>query len=682
MIILILQGGSGIILCPIRTMNIATGFLVIQGAPITGTNPLPVFRDRQQTLSPRSNGTLSEDELKYFGFETGFRVLPYRMQDRYTRQKQTLKLPTVILENNHLRAEFLPGYGGRLYSLYNKDDKKELLYRNPVIQPANLAIRNAWFSGGIEWNIAQLGHTFTTCDDVFFSAVSTEDGYEFLRMYDYERTKGLLWQIDFHLPEDSKQLYAHVSILNTHPLPVPMYWWTNIAVREEPGCRIFSETKEVIYIEPDSLKGYSAHAYGHSRLPYLPVLSGADASYPLHFDYANEYFFQNSKNMASPWEAITYQDGNCFYERSTQPLSTRKMFCWGKHSGGRHWLDYLSVPGNGNYVEIQAGLTPTQLHGMEMPADGTICFTQAFGGTTIEPGSGNHDSYDISSDIVRTAVNTALPDSRILSMDQHFKTLSSLPCTKLLHTGHGWGALENIRRQKEDKSLLPEQFYFPAESLTQEQADWLALMQGQTLKELTIEDLPVSWMTDPDFIPYLLASLQTNPGNTAAMAHLGTILYESGHFKQAIELWNQAVRLNPLPIFWRNLAYAAHQDKDLPKAISFMEHITFEEYMMSDHAFLEEYFSLLLEDSQWAKVYSLYQKLPDKLQTLERLLIPVCQSALELNEYHFLESAFQYDFAQIREGETTLTTIWFEYARRKGISFDQLPANLDMRVVP
>ena len=59
-----------------------------------------------------------------------------------------------VLENDHLRATFLLELGGRLWSLLHKPTGRELLSVNPVFQPANLAIRNAWFSGGVEWNIA------------------------------------------------------------------------------------------------------------------------------------------------------------------------------------------------------------------------------------------------------------------------------------------------------------------------------------------------------------------------------------------------------------------------------------------------------------------------------------------------------------------------------------------------
>ena len=128
-------------------MKITTGFINIQGAPLEGENPLPMFRARCHDSHPVGNGTLKPEELERFGTDTGFRVLPYRIQDRYSRDKRSMDMACVIMENEFLKAEFLPEYGGRLWSLYDKKNNRELLFRNPVMQPANLAVRNAWFSG-------------------------------------------------------------------------------------------------------------------------------------------------------------------------------------------------------------------------------------------------------------------------------------------------------------------------------------------------------------------------------------------------------------------------------------------------------------------------------------------------------------------------------------------------------
>ena len=66
-------------------------------------------------------------------------MLPYLAQDQYDRKQKEGTLQTIILENSKIKATFYPQYGGRLASLYDKENKKELLFDNPVFQPANLA---------------------------------------------------------------------------------------------------------------------------------------------------------------------------------------------------------------------------------------------------------------------------------------------------------------------------------------------------------------------------------------------------------------------------------------------------------------------------------------------------------------------------------------------------------------
>ncbi|KMZ53943.1 DUF5107 domain-containing protein [Dorea sp. D27] len=666
-------------------MSIAKGNLKINGARLEGSNPLPQFRDRRKNKSPKSNGTMLQEELEYFGYESAFRVLPYKMQDRYTREKTELSLATVVLENEHLRAEFLPEYGGRLYSLKEKGSGRELLYRNPVMQPANLAIRDAWFSGGIEWNIAQLGHTFSTCDDVFFATVGTGRSSggreeEFLRMYDYERTRGLVWQIDFHLPRGARSLAAHVTIMNDQDYSVPMYWWTNIAVPEKAGSRVFSGTEDVLYIEPQSQAEGSEHCFGRGQLPHLPVLPGKDASYSLCFDFASEYFFQNPVSDPAPWEAVSYTDGSVFCERSTQPLRIRKMFCWGSHSGGRNWCDYLSVPGQGDYIEIQAGLAPTQLHGMDMEARSRIEFTQIFGTAAVQPGDGSLDSYRQAQSLVRQAVEQSIPASEVARMDADCRRLASRPCKTILHCGHGWGALENRRRHLEHKAPLPSCLSFPEESLGKEQELWLRLMEGHTLPETDGVRLPASWMTDVNYIPYLERYLNSHPGSVTGQLLLGVCLYENGSYDDAVSLWERCLHEKPLPILHRNLACAAYQEGNVSKAVWHMEQIPFHTYLEADYAYLQEYFQLLAKDGQWKTIDHLYQKLPGHLKAEERIYLLKCEAALHLEQWGFLEEAFQKEYASIREGETKITDIWFAYARAHHIDFSKLPDNLDLRM--
>ena len=168
------------------------------------------------------------------------------MQDRIKTEPEILKLKSFVLENEYLHARFLPEYGGRLHSLFDKKAKRDLLFANTIIKPCNLAIRNAWLSGGIEWNVSNLGHTYTTCDNVFTAILQDEDGNDFLRIYEFERNKSIFWQVDFHLPEGSKHLISHVKMFNVFDKTNTTYWWTNIACPSGTKTRVLSSCDKVL----------------------------------------------------------------------------------------------------------------------------------------------------------------------------------------------------------------------------------------------------------------------------------------------------------------------------------------------------------------------------------------------------------------------------------------------------
>ncbi|MDR0910176.1 MAG: DUF5107 domain-containing protein [Spirochaetaceae bacterium] len=386
--------------------------LHIKGAPLQGCNPHPFFRARQQDLAVAEGPGFPADKRYSFGRETAFRVLPYKIQDKYGRELKDLEFDTVVLENDFIRAEVIPSLGGRVWSLFDKVRGRDIVYRNPVFQPANLAIREAWFSGGIEWNIGHLGHSVHTCSPVFAGLVDDDT----LRLWEYERQSGLQWSIDLSLAVDRPILYAAVQVTNPDNYSKPLYWWTNTAVPETEDARVFSASSEVIYIVP----GDGPKTMGGAVLPELPTMPGEDASYPAKFKYSNEYFFQNDRKRAHakaqrrkenyPWEAVVYNDGYGFAECSTAPLIYRKMFCWGSGKGGRKWQEFLSpreglTANHANhanhandswtpYLEVQAGVAPTQLHTADIGAGETVSWVQAFSSIQAEPVKAHDGDYE------------------------------------------------------------------------------------------------------------------------------------------------------------------------------------------------------------------------------------------------------------------------------------------------
>ena len=343
------------------------------GAPLREENPLPHFRAPNPHQPLRANASLPPELRSTLGHHTAFRVLPYRMQDNYGRQQTPMTFQAAVLQNLHLRATFLPELGGRLVSLQDLTEGCELLHRNPVFQPANLAIRNAWFSGGVEWNVGQFGHTFSTCDPLFAARLNAPDGSPVLRLYEYERVHGLLWQLDVHLPVDARQLTVYTRVVNPGAQPTNMYWWTNTAVDEAVGLRVLAPAQQAITNDWSGTEP----TFGLADLPHLPSFGDRDASYAAESVGAAEYFFQTQRHDL-PFEAAIQLDGYGLFEASSPRLAARKVFVWGQGEGGRRWQTFLAQPSKA-YLEIQAGLAPSQVHGLQMGAGEQWDWVQVFG---------------------------------------------------------------------------------------------------------------------------------------------------------------------------------------------------------------------------------------------------------------------------------------------------------------
>lgn len=102
--------------------------------------------------------------------------LPYRVYNDYDRgggEGVASSLPVVYYENDVFKITIDPAHGGKMLSIFNKPEQRELLFRNPVFQPGALGRLNAWTSGGVEWNWPRLGHTVFTTQPVYVAEVPT-----------------------------------------------------------------------------------------------------------------------------------------------------------------------------------------------------------------------------------------------------------------------------------------------------------------------------------------------------------------------------------------------------------------------------------------------------------------------------------------------------------------------------
>lgn len=672
----------------------------LPSAKIGPQNQLPYFRASVDNISPRTDSTLLEQETVRFGENCGRRVLPYLMQDGYTRVKQEQKLTGVVLENETLKATLLPALGGRLYSLYHKKLGRELLFKNPVLQPANLAIRNAWFAGGIEWNLGRVGHTFFTCESVFCAKMCDEQGNDFVRIYEFERQTRLFWQVDFHLPKGAQALVAYVRVVNDDSSSKPLYWWTNIALPLDKSTRVFSGTSEIFYMRPEGFLD-SQPIYGHGRLPKIagvPGMCERDITYPLNIKFSSEYFFQNPKTAAAPWEGAAYGDGLLFFERSTQPLCTRKMFTWGDCAGGRHWCDYLALPGEGDYVEIQAGVAPSQLHTALIEGESTVSFVQAFGGRMLsEQADYTGEDYDSACLRIEREIDGCISPEQVTEWKAKYESYAEIQPHELLSYGSGFGALEGARRKREAGQALPEGLLFPQDSITSEQALWQTFLDTGRFPALPVDRAPESYMTDTAWADYFLAAAKAQPENAMLWYHYGVLLAENDEIQRAIEAFEHSLAASRSP--WALYALGAMQER-AGQRDSWLSNLgeAYENGKDLSPAFGEALILALMSAERFDEAFTLCQSETREKNRTQRFLLAGAAAGLKQNDFSLAEQVLAMDIAIIREGENNLSGLWAEYTARKyakeqGLPYagqlpaelgctEELPAQYDFRMHP
>lgn len=297
-------------------------------------------------------------------------LLPWRLQSGYDRDPVTTPTRVAVLDNGRLRATFLLDWGGRLWNLVDLATGRDVLMQPDSLQLANLALRDAWFSGGVEWNLGITGHWALTASPVS-AAVLEVEGEQVLRLWAYERMLELVWRLDVWLPEGSDALYVRPVVHNPHDTDRPVYWWSNIAVPQTPGTRVL--------VDADS----SFH-YGPSR-PLLradvPEFEGVDITRPALAVDSADYFFDLDPALTHPWIASVEPDGSGFRQASTALLRGRKLFVWGTGRGGERWQGWLN--GTGRYAEIQAGVARTQFEHLRLAPGARWAWTESYEPLTL-----------------------------------------------------------------------------------------------------------------------------------------------------------------------------------------------------------------------------------------------------------------------------------------------------------
>ncbi|MEU3920991.1 DUF5107 domain-containing protein [Streptomyces sp. NPDC029004] len=501
--------------------------VTLPAAPVGPPNPLPALRplDEMHAIDERAKQELPREMARQIGYEPLRTLLPVRVLDGYGRRRTETPLDAIVIENERLRATVLPGLGGRIHSLHHKPTGRELLYRNPVFQPADFALNGAWYSGGIEWNIGATGHTTLSCAPLHAAVVPAPDGGEMVRLWEWERLRDLPFQVDLWLPEGSDFLHVGVRVRNPHERPAPVYWWSNIAVEEHEASRVLAPAEEAWHF------GYERSL---RRVP-VPEFRGADRTYPLRSEYPADYFYEVPAE-ARKWIASLDADGHGLVQTSTDALRGRKLFLWGSGRGGRRWQQWLTEPGTGGYAEIQAGLARTQLEHVRLDGGGEFSWLESYGPLAADPAAVHGEDWDAARAEVETRLAQALPREAVDAAYEAWRPCADAEPGERLATGSGWGALEVLRGGHK----LPGT-PFDESALGEEQAPWRELLRTGVFPAPRRVVPP-----GPSLVaPHWRDMLETAPAEPLTEYHLGVAQWHAGDLAQAVRSWERGLGLAP-----------------------------------------------------------------------------------------------------------------------------------------
>lgn len=272
-------------------------------------------------------------------------VYPYTMLDNLTSDRVPVTYRALYLENQYLRITILPQLGGHVYSVYDKVDHREVLYRDHVIKYGLVGPRGAWISGGMEFSFP-FAHTTDTVSPVESTLRTNPDGSATAVIGAMDWVSNMHWEIAITLRPGTARLEEGVTLFNSTPRNHLYLFWTNTAVHATDDTQYIYPMRETIDDNPFAI------------VQSWPNWKGVDLSWYKNDRPALAIF---GRDVQRNFFGVYYHDSNygVVHVANFRQDPGKKMWTWGTARSGKIWDTILS-DNDGSYNEIQSGRFYTQ----------------------------------------------------------------------------------------------------------------------------------------------------------------------------------------------------------------------------------------------------------------------------------------------------------------------------------
>ncbi|HNY38828.1 MAG TPA: DUF5107 domain-containing protein [Bryobacteraceae bacterium] len=305
----------------------------------------PAVRASEGTITiPTYEPAGRESEPALFGNSTVAGMYPFTtyVQPYQEGGPKPRTYKAVFLENEYLKLTYIPEFGGRIFSLYDKIRKREVFYRNDVIKPAHYNPRNSWPQSGLELTGPHDLHMLTLHGEPFWSnkTVRNADGSVSLVLGTTDPVYHMKVNLSATLHPGVAALQIGVFCYNTRTARMPQMFWINTAVPATPKSRfIYPMTRTVGHTTAD-IADWPVHngidySWDRNNLHMLGVF-GID----IYDDFHGAYQFEN--------------DYGVFRYADRRVVQGMKLWTFGNGETGRS-VERGYTDNAGPYIELQSG---------------------------------------------------------------------------------------------------------------------------------------------------------------------------------------------------------------------------------------------------------------------------------------------------------------------------------------
>ena len=547
--------------------------MFMQGALEGGSIGINIGGGKGEALPFLPDDSCGDDIFEGANADLRSPQLPYLTQDLWGCEREPTDVPAYALEDEHLKVIVTPQWAGKVWTIFDKARGKDVLFNNRAHQPANIGALKAWAAGGAEWNWSPgiIGHSAFSESKTYLSKVQTKHG-ETLRVYEYDRYNGTVWQVDMFIANGT--FFAHPKISNPTAADLRGYWWTCVAVPATPGTRILTPAKHVA----ETSRGGGAQGTRDAPWPkfadaienstfagYAPGQSTGtfmqDMSYMGNHQIGDMFLRINEDDVYTPYIGHTEADDKSGYTLiHGHPLNGTKFFTWGQSGPGRFMQDFLAGGGKrqGDYTELQVGPAPTQMQTFPVPANSEKEWTEWFKGFNGNPDMLNSANYGDAMHEVDDWMRSdeGMPKSIVNDADNFLRGVSATAVTEdnVLVSGSGWGAVEELRLGHELVPGLTFSLPDPVSLHGREVRPWVELVRTGRFSTSTLQQVPLSYQTTDAWLALIEASADKFGMTWLHALHLGVNYAERGDIDGPMRYFQQSLDLLDNPIAWRCMA--------------------------------------------------------------------------------------------------------------------------------